>query len=183
MAVEGAIDTAICAGQSVAVEIAAYDDRFRDEIIDLVLHVQNAEYGVGISIDEQEDILAIEASYLEPGGNFWVALNEDGAVVGCIGLQKKSDQVAVLKKFFVYADYRGKEHGVGSALYEALLRFARQQTLVTLLLDTPSVATRSHSFYRRVGFVEIESDDLPIKYEYPDRDSLLFALDLRHATG
>lgn len=48
--------------------IVRYEDRHRDEVIDLVLHVQNAEYGVGISIDEQPDILDITTHYIEPGG-------------------------------------------------------------------------------------------------------------------
>ena len=37
--------------------------------------------------------------------------------------------MAVLKKFFVYAPYRGKEHGIGSALYAALHSYARQERL------------------------------------------------------
>lgn len=158
--------------------IVRYEDRHRDEVIDLVLHVQNAEYGVGISIDEQPDILDITTHYIEPGGNFWVALNDEGRVVGSIGLQRASDAVGVLKKFFAYAEYRGKTHGFGTRLYDALLGFANEQQFETVILDTPAAATRSHSFYRKVGFEEITSDDLPVAYEYPDRDSLLFMLKL-----
>lgn len=159
--------------------ITAYSDRYRDEVIDLILHVQNVEYEVGIGVEDQPDILDIRANYIESGGSFWVALAPDGRVVGCLGLQRKTDTVAVLKKFFVYPDHRGREHGIGSGLYEALLAFAEAAGLATIVLDTPSVATRSHSFYRKVGFVEIDADDLPVHYDYPDRDSLLFALDLR----
>ncbi len=38
-------------------------------MIDLVLHVQNVEYGVGISLDEQSDLLDVTANYVVPGGN------------------------------------------------------------------------------------------------------------------
>ncbi|MEH7549438.1 GNAT family N-acetyltransferase [Neobacillus vireti] len=158
--------------------ITIYDDRYKEEVINLILHVQNVEYGVGISVEEQPDILDIQSNYISDGGNFWIALNGNGEVVGSIGLQKKTNEVAVLKKFFVYKDYRGKEFGVGTGLYKALLDFANKQGFSKVILDTPSIATRSHSFYKKVGFKEIVKEDLEIKYDYPDRDSLIFELDL-----
>ncbi|MEK5035091.1 GNAT family N-acetyltransferase [Paenibacillus sp. FSL R7-0302] len=158
--------------------ITFYADRYKEEVIKLILHVQNDEYGVGISVEEQPDILDIQSNYIKEGGNFWVALNENGDVVGSIGLQKKTDDIAVLKKFFVYKDYRGKELAIGTGLYEAMLDFAQKHRLSKVILDTPSKATRSHSFYKKVGFKEITKGDLPIQYDYPDRDSLIFMLDL-----
>lgn len=158
--------------------IKIYEDRYKKEVIDLILHVQNAEYDVGISTEEQPDILDIQSSYINNGGNFWVALNDNDEVVGSIGLQKETNEVAVLKKFFVYKEYRGKEFGIGTDLYKALIDFAKKQGLSKIILDTPSKATRSHSFYKKVGFNEIAKEDLPIRYDYPDRNSLIFELDL-----
>jgi len=158
--------------------ITIYDDTYKEEVINLILHVQNVEYGVGISVEEQPDILDIQSNYISDGGNFWIALNDNGEVVGSIGLQKKTNEVAVLKKFFVYKDYRGKEFGIGTGLYKALLDFANKQGFSKVILDTPSKATRSHSFYKKAGFKEIAKEDLAIKYNYPDRDSILFELDL-----
>ncbi|AIQ68695.1 GNAT family N-acetyltransferase [Paenibacillus graminis] len=158
--------------------ITYYADKYKEEVIKLILHVQNDEYGVGISVEEQPDILDIQSNYVKAGGNFWVALNENGDVVGSIGLQKKTDDIAVLKKFFVYKDYRGKELAIGTGLYETMLDFAQKHRFSKVILDTPSKATRSHSFYKKVGFKEITKSDLPIQYDYPDRDSLIFMLDL-----
>ncbi|SDC53755.1 Acetyltransferase (GNAT) domain-containing protein [Paenibacillus sp. CF095] len=158
--------------------ITVYDDRYKEEVIKLILHVQNVEYEVGISVKEQPDILDIHSNYINDGGNFWIALNDNGEVVGSIGLQKKNNEVAVLKKFFVYKDYRGKEFGIGKKLYEVLLGFAKEQGFSKIILDTPSKATRSHGFYKKVGFKEIDKEDLPIKYDYPDRNSIIFLLEL-----
>ncbi|MEK3786541.1 GNAT family N-acetyltransferase [Paenibacillus sp. FSL K6-1230] len=158
--------------------ITVYDDSYKEEVIKLILHVQNVEYEVGISLKEQPDILDIHSNYIKDGGNFWIALNDNGEVVGSIGLQKKNKEVAVLKKFFVYKDYRGKEFGTGKKLYEALLDFAKKQGFSKIILDTPSKATRSHGFYKKVGFKEIDKEDLPIKYDYPDRNSIIFLLEL-----
>jgi predicted N-acetyltransferase YhbS len=59
-----------------------------------------------------------------------------------------------------------------------LLQFAKAQSIGQVILDTPSVATRAQQFYRRAGFVQITREQLPIPYEYPDRDSVLFLLEL-----
>src|SRR6185312_12957201 len=158
--------------------ITTYDAKFKEEVIKLILYVQNVEFEVGISVKEQSDILDIQSNYIDTGGNFWVALNNKGEVVGSIGLQKKTNEVAVLKKFFVYKDYRGKEFGIGKGLYEALLDFAKKQGFSKVILDTPSKATRSHGFYKKVGFKKIDKEDLPIQYDYPDRNSLIFELNL-----
>jgi N-acetylglutamate synthase-like GNAT family acetyltransferase len=159
--------------------IQIYGDKYKQEVIDLILYVQNIEYGVGIGIEDQPDILDINKNYIDDGGGFWIALNKHGKVVGSIGLQKKGDKIAVLKKFFVYREYRGKEHSVGISLYNFLLSFAKENGISKIILDTPSVATRSHSFYKKVGFIEITKKDLPIQYDYPDRNSLLFLLEIQ----
>ncbi|CAM4004178.1 GNAT family N-acetyltransferase [Saccharibacillus endophyticus] len=159
--------------------IKTYSDKYKEEVVNLILHVQNVEYAVGISAEEQPDILDIQSAYIKSGGNFWVALNANDEVIGSIGLQKKTNEVAVLKKFFVYKDYRGKELGIGAELYQALIDFTKQQGFSKVILDTPSKATRSHGFYKKVGFKEISKENLTITYDYPDRDSLIFELDLR----
>jgi len=158
--------------------IVEYEPTFRQQVVDLIMYVQNIEYGVGLTIDDQPDILDIPAHYIASGGNFWVALGPDREVLGCIGLQKNSETVAVLKKFFVYAKYRGQPHGYSQHLFATLLAFAQAAHLRTIILDTPAVAQRSHSFYRRKGFREISRAELPVPYEFPDRNSLLFLLDL-----
>lgn len=89
--------------------IEAYDDKYKDEVINLILYVKNVEYDVGISAEGQADILDIKSNYLKDCGCFPMGLNDNGEVVGPIGLQKKTNEFAALKKFFVYRDYRGKE--------------------------------------------------------------------------
>ena len=40
--------------------IIPYDDKYREEVIKLILYVQNVEYQVGIRVEEQPDILDIQ---------------------------------------------------------------------------------------------------------------------------
>ncbi len=158
--------------------IIEYHDKYKDQIIDLILEIQNDEYSIDLSINEQSDLLNIKNEYISNGGNFWIAVDSDDNVVGTIALLKMSDEVAVLKKFFVDSRFRGGEFGIGSNLYGTLLSFVEKNSIKHVILDTPAVATRSHNFYKKVGFRLIGKEDLPIEYTYPDRNSLLFILDL-----
>jgi N-acetylglutamate synthase-like GNAT family acetyltransferase len=150
-------------------------------VIALVLHIQNIEYRLGISLEDQPDLLHVEAAYAETGGGFWVAGSAAGEVVGTLGLQVKlgvnRELWGVVKKFFVRADQRGRPEGISARLYATLLEHARTAQLRGLVLDTLAAAARSHAFYSRAGFRRIGAHELPLEYEYPDRDSRLFRLD------
>lgn len=167
-------------------EIVPYVPVHQPQVVALVLHVQNVEYGIGLPLEEQPDLLAIDAEYAGTGGGFWVAVTPDGWVVGTLGLQVKPGHDGapwgVMKKFFVHPDHRGRAPdggpGVGARLYRELLAHARSGGLGGVVLDTPAVAERSHAFYTRAGFRQIARDELPLAYDYPDRDSRLFRLDL-----
>lgn len=162
----------------VSISVTPFREELKAQVIELILHIQNVEAGVGISAEEQPDILSIQSSYLDQDGGFWVALDESRQVVGTIGLQREDATTAVLKKFFVRSDQRGVPEGPAIKLYDELISFASGTGIRTIVLDTPAVATRSHAFYERAGFRQIDKADLPVVHDYPDRGSLLFRLDL-----
>ncbi|MDD2370410.1 MAG: GNAT family N-acetyltransferase [Firmicutes bacterium] len=162
-------------------KIVEYENKYKNQVIELILNIQNDEYGINLGIDEQPDLLNIEEEYIAKGGNFWIGIDvydEVEKVIGTIALLKKEKNVGILKKFFVDSCYRGREFGVGSKLFDTLLTFSKMIYIKHIVLDTPAVAVRSHSFYRRVGFRLISRVELPIEYTFPDRDSLLFMLDI-----
>ncbi len=156
-------------------EIIRFEEKYKADVISLILDIQNNEAKINLSIEEQPDLNDIFGAYINDGGNFWLAL-DGGEVVGTIGLMKINHDWCVLKKFFVRADYRSKK--VGLALYEALLDFAKTEGFRHIILDTPSVATKSHTFYERAGFKQIGKSDLEVEYHYPDRHSILYKLDI-----
>lgn len=157
-------------------KIITYQPIYKNQIIDLILSIQNQEAKIGLMLDEQPDLKDIETSYRKSGGEFWIAVERD-SVIGTIALMNKGNGNAVLKKFFVRADYRHKK--IGYALYQNLLSFALENGIKQIILDTPSVATTSHRFYERAGFKKISASDLPFAYEYPDRNSYLYLLKLQ----
>ena len=156
-------------------EIKTYSENYKVEIISLILEIQNDEAGINLSLQEQPDLLDISQSYQRNGGEFWIALN-DNKIIGTIGLMKKEQQCAILKKFFVKKEFRSQK--VGLALYNELLTFAKSLDVQHIILDTPSVALASHKFYQKAGFRRINIEELPVSYSYPDRDSIIYMLDL-----
>lgn len=88
--------------------IETYSGRYDEEIISLILGIQNGEAHIGLSLQEQPDLLHIKRCYQQNGGEFWIALS-DGNVIGTIGLMAKEQQCAILKKFFVKKEFRSQK--------------------------------------------------------------------------
>lgn len=156
-------------------EIIRYEEKYKQQIINLILHIQNDEAKINLSIEEQPDLLDIPAHYNKSGGGFWIAVDE-GTVVGTFAFINYGNGNAVLKKFFVRSDWRGKK--LGLALYQTVIEYLKANHYKLALLDTPSVAKASHRFYEQAGFQKIDQTELPFHYEYPDRDSYLYLLKL-----
>lgn len=47
-----------------------------------------------------------------------------------------------------------------------------------VILDTPKNTDRAHLFYEKAGFKKIETEELPVKYDYPYDNSDFFCLTL-----
>ena len=156
-------------------EIIKYQDKYKKQVTDLILHIQNDEAKINLSIQEQPDLLDINSYYEKNGGGFWVAIEND-EVIGTFAFMNYGNGKAVLKKFFVRADWRDKK--IGFALYKTVIEYLKQNGYKQALLDTPSVAYKSHNFYEKAGFKRIKKEALPFHYEYPDRDSYLYLLKL-----
>lgn len=159
------------------IEIKIYSESDQDEVIAHVLYCQNDGTRPYVSINDQPELQNIKGKYIENGGNFWVA-RENETLIGCIGMMKFDDNLAILKKFFVAESYRSAPHHLGRKLYETLVEFAKNKGIKQLILDTPKNTTRAHKFYEKAGFRQLDKAHLPIVYDYPYEDSDFFCLDL-----
>lgn len=158
-------------------EINIFEQSDTKDIIKLVLHCQNDGTRDEISIDAQPDLLNIKKEYIDRGGNFWVAKDGD-KLAGTIGLYPWGNNIAILKKFFVYEKYRSAPYHLGQQLYFTLLDFAKCKGIKTLILDTPKNTDRAHKFYNKAGFKLVNKEDLPVQYSYPYADSDFFILNI-----
>lgn len=159
------------------IEIKKYEDKYQDEVINLVLSCQNDGSRPIVSIANQPELLNINKEYFSNGGYFWIAI-ESKKLVGTIGLINCGNGIGILKKFFVNEQYRGKPYNLGRKLFAELLNFAHEHKFKELVLDTPKNTKRAHKFYEKAGFKKVSQEDLPIKYNPPYKDSDFFQLKL-----
>lgn len=82
----------------------------------------------------------------------WIA-ERDGENVGCIFLMRESAAVGKLRLFLVEPAARGL--GIGKALVEACLRFARSAGYRKVTLWTQSNLDAARHIYERVGFRKV----------------------------
>lgn len=116
------------------IELKVYEESDKDEIINLVLHCQNDGSRPLVSTLDQPDLLCIRETYFSSGGCFWVAKDKE-RVVGSIGLICCENGIGLLKKFFVYEEYRSRPHHLGQRLYQELLEYAKK------MASAPSFST------------------------------------------
>ncbi|MGH6616629.1 GNAT family N-acetyltransferase [Sphingomonas sp.] len=154
-------------------EIFDYQGGRDAEVAALILTIQRVDVGLHVPIEEQPELLDIGRAYRD--GGFWIAI-AGGEIVGTIGMMRYGES-GVLKKLFVRHDHRGPG-GASHALYDKAAKWAAMHGLNAIFLDTPSVATRSHAFYQRRGFRIVDRSELPEGYDFPDRDSMIFKLDM-----
>ena len=95
--------------------IEIYTDTYKDNVIDLILSIQNGEFGIPITRQQQPDLNEIPKFYQKNNGNFWIAKIDD-KVVGTIALLDIGKKNSALRKMFVAKEYRGKEFGIGQSL-------------------------------------------------------------------
>lgn len=156
-------------------KIVTYQEKYRQQIIDLILHIQNNEAKINLSLEEQPDLSDIPAAYEKNGGQFWIAVDND-IVIGTLALMNKGHGNGILKKGFVKKEYR--KQGILTKLYDRLIDYAKENHYKQLMFDTPSVAANCHDFFEKRGYVRINKEEQPFEYEYPDRNSYLYLLRL-----
>lgn len=146
-------------------------------VVSLILPIQQVEFGVPITLEEQPDLLDIPAFYRRGRGNFWVAV-EDGAVVGSIALLDLGADQAALRKMFVSPAHRGAERGVAAALLHTLLAWSRGHGLRDIFLGTTAKYLAAHRFYEKHGFVELPRQALPPTFQFMAVDTKFYQLTL-----
>jgi GNAT superfamily N-acetyltransferase len=112
-------------------------------VVKLVLSIQQQEFGVPITADEQPDLLNVSAYYQRAQGNFWVA-GDNGQIVATIGLLDVGDARGVLRKMFVAASHRGT--GLAAELLQTCLTWARMARMTEVMLGTTERMKAAHRF-------------------------------------
>ena len=155
------------------ITIEPFELQDTNHIVNLILNIQQNEFQVPITINEQQDLLNIPTFYQQKKGNFWVAKFND-EVVGTIALIDCGDNIGTIRKMFVKKEFRGKEFGIAQRLLNTLEESARTNTIKSLYLGTLERLQAAIRFYERNGFTLIQKQNLPTVFPLMPVDTHFF---------
>lgn len=133
--------------------IQLYEEKYRDDLIFMVLQAKDA---LGRIPTINSDLLDIQRCYFDRGDLFWIALNEDDRVIGCIGYSKTENaSEAFLHRLYVKASEKRK--GIGTALLHTAEDAMRSNGIHLSLVHLGEPKEQwfeSYSFYPKHGYEE-----------------------------
>ncbi|MDQ0559497.1 N-acetylglutamate synthase-like GNAT family acetyltransferase [Rhizobium mesoamericanum] len=144
-----------------------------DGVFSVILPIQREEFGIEITADDQPDLSSISDFYQSGKGQFWVAVRND-QIVGTIGLKDIGNDQTALRKMFVAADVRGREHGVAARLLAELLAHAEAEGIKEIFLGTTDKFLAAHRFYEKNAFTEVLRGELPRSFPLMAVDSKFY---------
>ena len=136
-------------------KIIPYDHRYRDDMIFMVLQAKDA---LGRIPTLNPDLLDIPGCYLSQGDPFWLAIDDDDRVVGCVGYNSVPGSGEVrLHRLYVKA--RHKRQGIGTALLLTAQNHAKcaGKSAVIVHLGGKEYFESRH-FYPKHGYREFRPD-------------------------
>lgn len=159
-----------------------------DDVFALILPIQQQEFAVAVTKADQPDLADIDGFYRRGAGEFWVAAEADGRIVGSIALIDVAEpnggangRIGVVRKMFVAADRRGgrevgggREAGLAQRLFDTLAEHAAARGIGDLWLGTTEKFLAAHRFYERNGFAVVDAADLPAAFPRMAVDSRFY---------
>ncbi len=155
--------------------IKPYEEKYKEDIASLILNIQNNEFNVRVTLNDQPDLLDIQNFYFKNNGGFWLAI-ENEKLIGTIALIDIRGGQAALRKMFVHADYRGKEKAIGQSMLNYLIDWCKLKSITEIYLGTVQQLLAAKRFYTKNGFEKIEKNSLPKNFPLMQVDTEFFKL-------
>jgi len=162
--------------------IEPLSNAYCSRIAGLILPIQQIEFNVPVTIEEQPDLLDIETNYHRTGGGFWGA-KQGQELVGTIGLIAIGHHGGTIRKMFVRKEFRGKEFRIAQRLLEVLIDHCNRQGITDLYLGTVEWLHAAIRFYERNGFVRIDKTALPESFPIMAVDNAFYHVHIPSMPG
>lgn len=134
-------------------QIIPYEDRYRDDMIFMILEAKNA---LGRKPSLNEDLLHIQAAYIDNGDMFWLAIDDNDRVIGSVGYKSiENSTEAFLHRLFVKCTM--KHGGIGTSLLHTAETYMKEhgKTVSHVHLGSPKEQWyESYQFYPKHGYEE-----------------------------
>lgn len=131
--------------------IIPYDEKYRDDMIFMVLEAKDA---LGRVPRLNDDLLNVQKNYIDSGDMFWLAIDEHDRVIGCIGYNSIPGTTEV-KLHRLYIKAARKRQGIGTRLLHTVELHLREngKTAAHVHLGGKEYF-ESRSFYPKHGYQE-----------------------------
>lgn len=159
------------------IKILEYEEQYQNEVSDLILHIQQKEFQIAITKEDQPDLKNIPNFYQTGQGNFWVA-RYDEHIVGTIALLDIGNHQGALRKMFVQNEYRGKKYHVAQLLLQELINWSRSHEIKQIYLGTTEKFLGAHRFYEKNQFVRIDQNELPEAFPRMKVDTRFYKMNI-----
>ena len=153
--------------------IREYAEGDRESVIDVILPIQQQEFGIAIAREDQPDLAEIPHFYQQKNGNFWVAL-DGGQIVGTIALIDIGSGEVALRKMFVKKSHRSVKHGAAARLLQTVFDWVESRKILSVYLGTTDKFLAAHRFYEKNGFEKISREALPASFPVMKVDMVFY---------
>lgn len=138
-------------------KIIKYENKYRDDLIFMVLEAKNA---LGRVPTLNDDLLDLDGFYFNKGDMFWIALDDNDRVIGSVGCNLLPNGEAVLHRLYIKYDL--KRQGIGTQLLNTAENFARKngRKVMKVHLGDKFTYFESRSFYPKHGYEFIDDDHM-----------------------
>lgn len=131
-------------------EIREYEKSDKEELIKLWIKVSVEEYGYR---EWEEEIKKLGVKEYE---KILLAVNQ-GEIIGSMAYKKVNDEVAELKRVYLYKEYRGK--GIAKNLYNGIIQIIKEKNYKKLMVETWENFQSGINFYLKNGFELVFKDN------------------------
>ena len=139
-------------------KIIKYEEKYRDDLIFMILEAKNA---LGRVPGLNSDLLDIKTNYLDKGDMFYIALDDNDRVIGSVGYNtNKNGKDVTLHRLFV--KYNLKRLGIGTQLLKTVENYIVKQKkeVIYLNLGVGDEWYESRLFYKKHGYEEYEPNKM-----------------------
>jgi len=124
---------------------------------ELILSILTAEYPFDKSAYSDSDLYDLPGTYSGPRDSFFI-LEENGQIVGTVGIKEDSKDVALLRRLFVDPAHRRK--GYGKLLMDEAIKFCKEKAYSSLVFRTTGRMTQAIELCNKRAFKKVEEIDL-----------------------
>lgn len=137
------------------INIVKYEDKYKEKIIEFLICVAIGEFGY----TEWENYFKTKSfePYENNQGEFLIALNSQGDIIGTCGALKKTDTTIKLNSFYILSEYRDK--GIGKKLYNKIMEYILEKNYKEIILCTFEKFNIAIEFYKKRGYKLYETID------------------------